>query len=156
MKFKNFWEWLKSLFKKKNLIVKVEFNLKADIPNGNGTIYPKDVLKKAIAEYKQKQVKCGYGLGELGQPKEIHTALANVAFRINEIESEDDHWDADIEILETPKGKELQEIIDGIDNGDFRIVTMAVGEVKENEDGTRTLNNMEIAGVGIEPKGNCV
>ena len=156
MKFKNFWKWLKSLFKKSNLIVKVEFNLKADTPNGNGTIYPKEVLKKAIAEYKQKQVKFGHGLGELGQPKEIHTVLSNVAFRINEIESEDDHWNAEIEILKTPMGKELEKIIKTIDNEDYRIVTMAVGDVKENEDGTRTLNNMEIAGVGIEPKENCV
>ena len=132
--------------------MKVEFNLMADTPNKNGTIYPKDILKKAIDEYNQKQVKIGHGLGELGQPMGIQTTLTNVAFKINEIEQEDEHWNAEIEILKTPKGDELQEIIK---RGEFKIVTMGVGEFDKNEDGTRTINKFEITGVGIEPKGNC-
>ena len=132
--------------------MKVEFNLLADTPNANGTIYPKDILKKAIDEYNEKYVKDGCALGEIQQPKDIYTTLTNVAFKINEIEFDEDHWNAEIEILDTPKGKELQEIIE---RDKFRIVTMGMGEVDENEDGTRTINKFEITGVGIEPKGNC-
>lgn len=164
MKFKNFCEWLNirqsvmnrlpRVFKKRNLIVKVEFNLKADTPNANGTIYPKDILKEAIKEYNENYVKKGRALGELGQPINamIDTSLTNIAFKVNEIEFKDDHWNAEIEIFETPKGKELQEIIK---HDEYRIVTVSYGEVTENKDGTRTLNNMDITGVGIEPKDNC-
>jgi hypothetical protein len=135
--------------------MRVLFNLKADTPNINGTIYPKDVLIKAIDEYNKNHVKIDRALGEMGQPKEIHTTLTNIAFRINEIEYEDEHWIAEIEILPTPMGEELKDILSEDRFEDMRIVTMVVGEVTENEDGTRILNNMDITGVGIEPKENC-
>ena len=141
--------------------MKLQFNLQADKPNSNGNIYPKDTLKKAIEEYNENYVKTGKALGEISQPKDTTPNLSNVAFRISEIEtsssyspiseSYDDRWLAEIEILETPMGKTLQEIF----NKDMNIVTMGYGEVEEDEDGNNIIKNFKIVGVGIEPKEKC-
>lgn len=132
----------------------VNFNVISDTPNANGTIYPKDELKRAMDKYNEKYVKTGKALGEISQPKsELGVSLMNVAFKINEIEFEDDHWNAEIKILNNlPKGKLLQEIID---KNEYRIVTMTIGEITKNKDGHNVISNMEIVGVGIEPKENC-
>ena len=132
--------------------MKLQFNLQADKPTANGTIYPKDILKKAVDEYNKNYVENDRALGEIQQPKNLHTELSNIAFKINEIEQEDDHWNAEIEILKTPQGEILKDIID---KAEYRIVTMGVGEYDKNEDGTHTINKFEIVGVGIEPKENC-
>lgn len=131
--------------------MKVEFNIISDTPNANGIIYQRDALRKAIKKYNEDYVKTGKALGELGQPKDTMPDVHNIAFKVNEIEFEDEHWNAEIEILETSRGKELQEIIN---KGDYRIVTMGVGEIEKVNNDT-IIKKFKIVGVGIEPKENC-
>lgn len=132
--------------------MRILFNLKADEPNANGIIYQRDSLRKAIKKYNEDYVKTGKALGEFSHPKDTMPDIHNIAFKISEIEFEDDHWDAEIEILNLPKGKLLQEIIG---HNECRIVTMGVGDIKKDEDGNSIVRNFKIVGVGIEPKENC-
>jgi len=138
--------------KKEKIIKGVLFNLKADEPNANGIIYSKDILGKAIKKYNENYVKNGRALGELGRPKNTMPDVHNIAFKVNEIEFEDDHWNAEIEILNLPKGKLLQELIE---HNEYRMVTMGVGEISKDEDGNNVVKEMKITGVGIVPKDNC-
>ena len=75
----------------------------------------------------------------------------NIAFRINEIEETDNEWLAEIEILDTPKGKILKETI----NTGMRIVTMGVADTNKDKDDNYVVKNFRLVSVGIEPKENC-
>jgi hypothetical protein len=127
------------------MIKKVLFNLKADEPNANGTIYPKDVLKEAIKEYNENHVKDGRAFGEINFPRQAAISMVDIAFRINDIEEENDRWLAEIEILNTPKGEELKNIVKKLKN--YRIVTYGHGTVEDN-----VIKDFKIASVGIVPK----
>jgi len=134
--------------------MKIQFNLKANTPNKNGRIYSEDVLKKAIEKFNEKKVKQGKALGEFLHPKYDQRNGINHAFKINEIEQEDEHWAAEIEILSTPKGDILKEILDP---NKYEIVPMmTVGEITKGKDGTTVVTKIEIIGVSIEPNYNCV
>lgn len=134
-------------------IRKIKFNLQADIPNKNGTIYPKEVLKEAVEKF-NKRIKETRVLGEIRQPTKLHLKLQNAAFQINDIIAENDsNWYADIEILSTPMGDKLKEILDDPDK--FKIVTIGYGKVTKDKDGNNIITKFEIAQVGIEPNDNC-
>lgn len=42
--------------------------LQAEVPNGNGRIYPKRIMEKAVEKYIKEQVSCKQSLGELNHP----------------------------------------------------------------------------------------
>ena len=132
--------------------MKVKFNLKADTPNINGTVYPKKELKRAIKEFK-KRIKEGNIFGTLKQPIQPNFSLVDVAFNLIKLTEEDENFVGDIIILSTPQGKILKEILD--DPERFRIVTLSHGEITKDKDGNNIVNNLEIEAVGIEPKDNC-
>lgn len=131
--------------------MKVKFNIKADTPNKNGTIYPKKVLKKAMKEY-IKRIKDRREFGIIDQPK-FTTPLTEIAFRINDVIENDGGYVAEINILSTPNGDKLKEIID---KNEYRIVTLSYGDITKDKDGNDVVSNLEIAQVGIKPKKDCV
>jgi len=134
--------------------MKIQFNLIADTPNKNDTIYPKNVLKKAIEKFNEEKVKQGKAFGIIGQPILEDVNLTEVAFKINELDEIDKSYVADIEILGTPNGKKLKKfVIDNLEN--YRIVTLGYGTIKKDEDGNRVIKKMKITGIGIEPIENC-
>ena len=45
--------------------MEIKFNLKADVPNKNGTIYPKEELERAIEEYNKKISKKDFSIAKL-------------------------------------------------------------------------------------------
>jgi len=132
--------------------MKVKFNLAPDVPNKNGTIYPREELKKAIEKYNNEDVKTGRALGLNHQPTEYVFPLSDASFKVKNIEfsESENYYVADIEILPTPKGKELEGILKKIDEGDYRIVTYSMGTVENG-----VIKDMQIVSVGIEPKENC-
>ena len=82
-----------------------------DSPNKNGRIYTKECMKKAIADTK-KLIEEKRFLGELEQPQYTGINLSNVSHMITDLRIEENKIVADIQVLKTPKGILLQEMMD--------------------------------------------
>ena len=78
--------------------------------NQNGRVYPKKILEREVNNY-QTLIKERRALGELDHPDSSVINLKNVSHNVREI-----HWDGDdlvgtVEILPTPSGNILKELL---------------------------------------------
>jgi hypothetical protein len=102
---------------------------RAEAKNGNGRVYPKDTLEREVQKYKDTYIKENRALGELDHPESPIINLKNVCHNIKDL-----WWDGDdvmgkIEILTTPSGNILKELlINGITIG---ISSRGMGSVKQ-------------------------
>lgn len=102
---------------------------RAEAKNGNGRVYPKDTLEREVQKYKDTYIKENRALGELDHPESPIINLKNVCHNIKDL-----WWDGDdvmgkIEILTTPSGNILKELlINGITVG---ISSRGMGSVKQ-------------------------
>lgn len=81
--------------------------VKAGVPTINDRVYPKETLQKAIDEYNKQP----YKLGTLGRSMEV--SIVQSSHKIKNLYLDDDgSMKADIEILDTPVGKYLKEMIE--------------------------------------------
>ena len=84
---------------------------RAESRNQNGRVYPREVLLKEVGKYLENQVSERRALGELDHPESSVINLKNVSHNVREI-----HWDGDdlmgtVEILPTPSGNILKELL---------------------------------------------
>jgi hypothetical protein len=102
---------------------------RAEAKNGNGRVYPKDTLEREVQKYKDTYIKENRALGELDHPESPIINLKNVCHNIKDL-----WWDGDdvmgkIEILTTPSGNILKELlVNGITIG---ISSRGMGSVKQ-------------------------
>jgi hypothetical protein len=102
---------------------------KAGTKNGNGRVYPKNVLEREIEHY-QQLVRERRALGELDHPDDSVINLKNASHLITKM-----WWDGDsvmgkIEVLDTPSGKILKDLLNsGVKLG---ISSRGMGSVKES------------------------
>ncbi len=103
---------------------------RANAKNQNGRVYPKEILMRESEKYLKEYIKERRALGELDHPENRTVVnLANVSHNI--IES---HWEGDdligtIEILNTPSGNIVKELMrNGIKIG---VSSRGVGSVRE-------------------------
>ena len=82
----------------------------AEIENGNGRVYPRDVLIKQVAEYKQI-CRDRRALGELDHPDDSVINLKNVSHLMTDIWTENDKVYGKIEVLDTPSGRILRDLV---------------------------------------------
>ena len=112
---------------------------RAGAENQNGRVYPMEVLKREVNKY-QTLIKERRALGELDHPDSSVINLKNVSHNVREI-----HWDGDdlvgtVEILPTPSGNILKELLRagillGISSRGMGSVTnIGEGKVKVGED----------------------
>ena len=114
----------------KNGIVKVRAILqRANAKNENGRIYPKDILMRESQKYLENFVNKRSALGELDHPESRTVVnLANVSHNITEMHWEGDDLVGTLEVLSTPSGNIIKELIrNGIRLG---ISSRGVGSVK--------------------------
>ena len=83
---------------------------RAGAENQNGRIYPKPILMREVKKY-ETLIKERRALGELDHPDSSVINLKNVSHNVREI-----HWDGDdlvgtVEILPTPSGNILKELL---------------------------------------------
>lgn len=103
--------------------------------NENGRIYPRDVLEREVKRYNTEFVQQHRAVGELDHPESrVVVNLSNVSHNIVEM-----HWDGDtlvgtLEILTTPSGNIVRELL----KGGIRLGTSSrgVGSVKPMGEGT--------------------
>lgn len=83
---------------------------RAEAENQNGRVYPREILEREVNEY-QKLINERRALGELDHPDSSVINLKNVSHNIKEI-----HWKGNdlmgtVEILPTPSGNILKELL---------------------------------------------
>jgi hypothetical protein len=111
---------------------------KADTVNGNGRVYPYNVLMKEMKNY-QKLVKENRALGELDHPEDSVINLKNASHMITEV-----WWDGKsvmgkAKVLDTPSGKILRSLVEsgvtlGISSRGMGSVTESNGQTTVEDD----------------------
>lgn len=101
----------------------------SETQNGNGRVYPHKVLVREVENYK-KMVKERRALGELDHPDTSVINLANASHLVTEIWMDNNKCMGKIEVLNTPSGNVLKELINaGVKLG---ISSRGMGSVSEN------------------------
>ena len=101
----------------------------ADKKNGNGRVYPHEVLKREISNY-MDIVKDNRACGELDHPDDSVVNLKNVSHIITDIWWEGKDVMGKIKVLDTPSGRILKDLVNaGVKLG---ISSRGLGSVKES------------------------
>lgn len=95
----------------KPLVLKNVVLQRADAKNQNGRVYPKEVLMREALTYKKNFVEQRRALGELDHPESPVVNLKNVCCNVVGLWTEGDDVKGDIEILTTPTGNIVRELI---------------------------------------------
>lgn len=110
----------------------------AEVKNGNGRYYPKNIMEQAVAKYNDKYISKRRALGELNHPDRPFADPAEAAILIKEL-----YWDGNnvigkAKVLNTPKGQ----IIKGLMEGGFNmgVSTRGLGTLSE-KNGMKYVNN---------------
>ena len=115
---------------------------RADAKNGNGRVYPKDTLEREIQKYKDSYIKENRALGELDHPESPIINLKNVCHNILDLWWQGDDVMGKIEILPTPSGNILKELLlAGITVG---ISSRAMGSVKQIGETVEVQDDLDI------------
>jgi hypothetical protein len=83
----------------------------SDVKNGNGRVYPKEVLMREAEKYMKGPIADNTALGELDHPESSIVNLNNVSHNIKRIWWEGNDLMGELELLNTPSGKIAQEIV---------------------------------------------
>ena len=120
----------KQLAEGKSLVTLVGKLQEAEQKNGNGRVYPREILEREVKKYAEGPIKTRTALGELDHPDSTVVNLNNVSHNITEM-----HWDGNdlvgtVEILPTPSGNILRDLLQsGILLG---ISSRGLGSVKKD------------------------
>ena len=115
---------------------------RANSKNGNGRVYPEDTLKREVQKYKDTYIKENRALGELDHPESPIINLKNVCHNILDLWWEGDDVKGKIEILPTPSGNILKELLlAGITVG---ISSRAMGSVKQIGETVEVQDDLDI------------
>ena len=104
-----------------------------DIENGNGRIYPRNVLVREVNNY-QKLVKESRALGELDHPETNVIQLEKVSHRVTSVWMEGNNVMGKVQVLNTPAGNILQELVNG--GCKMGISSRGMGSVREDKNST--------------------
>ncbi len=109
--------------------------------NGNGRIYPTEVLEREIKNY-QKLVDERRALGELDHPDDSVINLKNASHMIVNIFMDGPKVMGKAKVLDTPSGKILRSLVDsGVKLG---ISSRGLGSVHEGKEGTMVEDDFQL------------
>jgi hypothetical protein len=110
----------------------------ADKQNGNGRVYPHNVLKREVNNY-MSVVKDNRACGELDHPDDSVVNLKNVSHIVTDIWWEGKDVMGKIKVLDTPSGRILKDLINaGVKLG---ISSRGLGSVTEGKNGSVVVEN---------------
>jgi hypothetical protein len=123
---------VKEALEKKEPIVVPALLQRKDAPNQNKRIYPGPILEREVENYR-KAISERRAIGELDHPESSVVSLENASHLITDIDWKGDEVWGMVEILNTPKGRIAQELMEsGIKLG---ISSRGVGETMQNDEG---------------------
>lgn|SRR5574344_31624 len=102
--------------------------------NGNGRIYPKEILDREVQKFKDSFIKNGNAFGELDHPESPIVSLKNASHVIRDLWWEGNNLMGRVELLPTPFGNIVKEILKA--GCTIGISSRGTGSVRETNDGT--------------------
>lgn len=102
--------------------------------NGNGRIYPREVLEREVQKLKRDFISNGNAFGELDHPDSPTVSLKNVSHAIKDLWWEGDNLMGRVEVLNTPFGNIVKEILKA--GYTIGISSRGVGSVTQLNDGS--------------------
>lgn len=118
--------------------------LRADHPNGNKRIYPKEILEKVIEQFRWDGI--ATTTGQLGMPQDGIMRLSEMSHMVINLHMEEDYLVAEIAVMDTPQGKVLKQLLnDNPNTVAFR--TMGVGFGEMNDDACLELASFQLTGI---------
>ena len=114
----------------------------AEQKNGNGRVYPKEILLREVEKYVKGPIASNTAMGELDHPEASIVNLNNVSHNIKKVWWEGNDLMGELELLNTPSGKIAQEIISaGIPLG---ISSRGMGSVKQIGESVEVQEDFEL------------
>ena len=106
---------------------------RAEAENQNGRVYPRSILEREVEKYKGREIKENRAFGELDHPESSVVELKNTSHIIREVYWKGDDVMGKVEVLKTPSGNILKELLEaGCTVG---ISSRGMGSVKEASNG---------------------
>jgi hypothetical protein len=104
----------------------------AEKKNGNGRVYPAEIIEKAVAKYTKDFIETNRSVGELNHPSTIEIDYNNACHMITSLKREGNLWIGESKILTgTPKGDLVAGLLqNGVKVG---ISTRGVGNINEKK-----------------------
>ncbi|CAB4124941.1 prohead core scaffolding protein and protease [uncultured Caudovirales phage] len=107
---------------------------RAGAKNQNGRIYKREILEQEVQNYIENFVKIGNAYGELDHPESAIVSLKNASHVVKELWWEGDDLMGKLELLNTPSGNIVKEIIRG--GHTMGISSRGTGSVTQTNEGT--------------------
>lgn len=107
---------------------------RAGAKNQNGRVYDKALLQRETQKYIEEFVRVGNAFGELDHPESAVVSLKNASHVVKELWWEGDELKGRLELLNTPSGNIVKEIIKG--GHTIGISSRGTGSVKQTNEGT--------------------
>jgi len=107
---------------------------RAGAKNQNGRIYKKEILEEEVRNYIENFVKVGNAYGELDHPESPIVSLKNASHVVKELWWEGDNLMGKVELLNTPSGNIVKEILRG--GHTIGISSRGTGSVQQTNEGT--------------------
>jgi hypothetical protein len=118
----------------------------ADTPNKNNRVYPKKVLEKIVDDFNGKTERM---LGQMGMPHDSIIHLSMASHFVEKLQlSDEGKLLADIQIMSTPCGKQLSELMEICDVS-FRL--QGIGEVKSIDGVDVIQDNYQVIAINAVP-----
>jgi hypothetical protein len=112
---------------------------RANAKNQNGRVYPKNILEREVEKYKGREIKENRAYGELDHPESAVVELKNTSHIVRDVVWKGDDVVGTVEILNTPSGNILKELIKaGCTVG---ISSRGMGSVKQIGEDTVAVEN---------------
>ena len=106
---------------------------RAEAENQNGRVYPREILEREVEKYIGREIKENRAFGELDHPDSSVVELKNTSHIIRKVYWKGDDVVGKVEILKTPAGNILKELLEaGCTVG---ISSRGMGSVKESNNG---------------------
>lgn len=118
----------------KPLVLRDVILQRADAKNQNGRVYPREILMREAKIYKDNFVVQRRALGELDHPESPVVNLKNVCCNVTDLWQEGDDVKGNIEILTTPMGNIVRDLIRN--NIKIGVSSRGMGSVKQIGEGT--------------------
>jgi hypothetical protein len=114
----------------------------AEQKNGNGRVYPMEVLRREVEKYIKGPIASNTAMGELDHPEASIVNLNNVSHNIKRVWWDGNDLMGELELLNTPSGKIAQEIVSaGIPLG---ISSRGMGSVKQIGESVEVQDDFEL------------
>ena len=101
----------------------------AEQKNGNGRVYPREILEREVKKYAEGPVKTRTALGELDHPEASVVNLSNTSHVITEVWWEGNDLMGKLQLLPTPAGNIAKALV--LSNIPLGISSRGMGSVKQ-------------------------